>query len=257
MKITFLGTSTVVPAAGHETACALVNGVHLIDTGWNSAIGMKSYGYDPMLLDAVFLTHCHHDHYIGLPHLFFHMCMRARERPDRKPLKVVGPEEDVQRVVDLSLALLQPDRFDAVAYEPEVIPLAPGDSFTDGNMQVTTCRTVHPVPSLCYRFTDVASGASLAYTGDTAYHAPIADHAAGVGLLVTEASYGANASPADNGSLHSGAPEAALLAKEADADRLALVHVPEARHAETVEAARRDFPNSFIPADGETVILEA
>ena len=255
MKITFLGTSTVVPAAGHETACALVNGTYLIDTGWNAAIGMKSFGYDPMLLDAVFLTHCHHDHYIGLPHVFFYMCMRAREQPDRPPLKVIGPEEDVERVVDLSLALLQPERFDAVAYAPEVIPMAPGDEYTDAAVRVTTCRTAHPVPSLCYRFTEGTSGASLAYTGDTAYHAPIAEHAAGVGLLVTEASYGGLAAPADNGSLHSGAPEAARLANAAGADRLALVHCPEAKQNEAVEAARRDFPHTFIPADGETVEL--
>jgi ribonuclease Z len=255
VKITFLGTSTVVPAAGHETACAIVNGRYLIDTGWNAAIGMKSDGYDPMLLDAVFLTHCHHDHYIGLPHLFFHMCMRASERPDRPPLKVIGPEEDVQRVVDLSLALLQPERFDAVAYAPDVIPMAPGDTYSDDAVHVTTCRTVHPVASLCYRFTDTQSGASLAYTGDTAYHAPIAEHAAGVGLLVTEASYGGSAAPADNASLHSGAPEAARLANAAGAERLALVHCPEEKQNDAVVAARRDFRNSFIPEDGETVEL--
>lgn len=255
MKITFLGTSTVVPAAGRETACALVNGTHLIDTGWSAAIRMKSYGHDPMLLDAVFLTHCHHDHYIGLPQLFFYMTMRARERPDRPPLKVLGPEEDVQRVVDLSLALLQPDRFVAVAYEPEVIPLVPGDTYQDDVLHVSTSRTVHPVASLCYRFTDAETGSTLAYTGDTAYHPPTAEHVAGVDLLVTEASYGGTAAPDENGSLHSGAPEAARLARAAGAKRLALVHCPEDKQREAVAAARLDFPNTFVPADGETIEL--
>lgn len=255
MKLTFLGTSTVVPGAGHETACALVNGTHLIDTGWNSAIRMKSYGYDPMLLDTVLLTHCHHDHYIGLPQLFFYLTMRASARPDRPPLKVLGPEEDVRRVVDLSLALLQPDRFPAVAYRPEVIPLAPGDTYADATVQVTASRTLHPVPSLCYRFTDALTGATLAYTGDTAYHAPLVEHVSDVDLLVTEASYGGAAAPAENGSLHSGAPEAARLAKAAGARRLALVHCPEHNQDEAVAAARLEFPNTFVPGDGETVEL--
>ncbi len=255
MDITFLGTSTVVPGAGHETASAIVNGTYLIDTGWYAAIRMKSYGYDPMLLDSVFLTHCHHDHYIGLPHLFFYMCMRARERPDRPPLKVIGPSEDVQRVVDLSLALLQPETFEACAYEPEVIEMAPGDTYEHGALRVEASRTVHPVASLCYRFTDTQSGASLAYTGDTAYHAPIAQAAEGVDLLITEASYGADAAPASNASLHSGAPEAARLASEAGASRLALVHVPEDKQDAAVAAARALFAESFIPADGETVSL--
>ncbi len=255
MDITFLGTSTVVPGAGHETASAIVNGSYLIDTGWYAAVRMKSYGYDPVLLDAVFLTHCHHDHYIGLPHLFFHMCMRGSERPDRPPLKVIGPAEDVQCVVDLSLALLQPDVFEACAYAPEVIPMQPGDKYEREDVTVTASRTVHPVASLCYRFTDVSSGASLAYTGDTAYHAPIAVAAQGVDLLVTEASYGAKEAPSSNASLHSGAPEAARLAVEAGARRLALVHVPEDQHDDAVAAARAAFPESFVPADGETVSL--
>jgi ribonuclease Z len=255
MEITFLGTSTVVPGANHETASAIVNGAHLIDTGWYAAVRMKSYGHDPMLLDAVFLTHCHHDHYIGLPHLFFHMCMRGSERPDRPPLKVIGPAEDVQRVVDLSLALLQPERFDACAYKPDVIPMAPGDTYEHGGVRVSASRTVHPVASLCYRFTDTQSGASIAYTGDTAYHAPIAEAAKGVDLLVTEASYGADEAPSSNASLHSGAPEAARLATEAGAGRLALVHVPEDKQDAAVAAARLVFPESFVPADGETISL--
>jgi len=38
--VTFLGTSTVVPAAGHDTASFLINGGYLMDTGWYSAIKM-------------------------------------------------------------------------------------------------------------------------------------------------------------------------------------------------------------------------
>src|SRR5579871_6483509 len=109
--VTFLGTSAVVPGAGHDTASFLINGKYLVDTGWYAAIKMRSYGFDPMQLEYLVLTHCHHDHYLGLPQLLFYLRMRRRERPDRPPLKIVGPAEDLERVVMLARQFLQPDRF--------------------------------------------------------------------------------------------------------------------------------------------------
>ena len=76
--VTFLGTSAVVPGAGHDTASFLINGKYLVDTGWYATIKMRGYGFDPMQLEYLFFTHCHHDHYIGLPQLLFYLRMRRR-----------------------------------------------------------------------------------------------------------------------------------------------------------------------------------
>ena len=251
-QITFLGTASVVPGGGHDTASFLINGRYLVDTGWYAVIKMKLYGFDPMQLEYLFLTHCHHDHYIGLPQLLFYLRMRAWERPDRPPLKIVGPAEDLERVVTLSRQLLQPDRFPDVDSTPTLFPLHPGDTLETEEFRLTTCASRHPVPGLCYRFADHATGAEFAFTGDTAWHPPIVEHVRDVSLLITEASYGANPAPADNRSLHSGAPEAARLAVEAQVGRLALIHAIEERQAEAVAAAQTIFPHSFWPQDGET-----
>jgi ribonuclease Z len=254
--VTFLGTSSVVPGYGHDTASFLINGRYLVDTGWYATLKMRGYRFDPMQLEYLFLTHCHHDHYIGLPQLLFYLRMRRRERPDRPPLRIVGPAEDLERVVTLARQFLQTERFPDVECIPELFPLSPGESFEDAAFRLDTCATVHPVQGLCYRFTDRSTGAVFAFTGDTAYHAPIAAHVRGVPLLIHEASYGPDPAPAENRSQHSGAPEAARIAVEAGVGRLALVHCPEEKQAAAVAAAQAIFPNTFWPADGETVTVE-
>ncbi len=181
--------------------------------------------------------------------------MRRNERPDRPPLKVVGPAADIQRVVDLARAFLQTDRFPDVECIPDVYPLAPGESLELGELQVDTCETVHPVQGLCYRFTDRWTRASFVFTGDTAYHPPIAHHARGAHLLIHEASHGPN-SPADPARWgHAGAPDAAKIAQLASVKRLALVHCPEPLAAQAVAAAQQVFPDTFLPEDGQVVDL--
>jgi ribonuclease Z len=255
-SVTFLGTSAVVPGGGHDTASFLINGRYLVDTGWYATIKMRNYGFNPMELEYLFLTHCHHDHYIGLPQVLFYLRMKRRERPDRPPLKIVGPADDLEHVVTLARRFLQTERFPDVECIPELFPLTPGQSLDDPDFRLETCASVHPVQGLCYRFTDRRTGATFAFTGDTAYDAGVVEHVRGVPLLIHEASYGPDPAPAENRALHSGAPEAARVAVEAGVGRLALVHCPEERQAAAVAAARAVFPNTFWPEDGETVTVE-
>lgn len=254
--ITFLGTDAVVPACGGDTASFVLNGSCLVDTGWYAAIKMRCYGIDPMLLDCLILTHCHHDHYIGLPHLLFYLAMCARERPDRPPLKIIGPAGEVELVVGLARQFLQSDRFPPVRTEVELVPLRAGESYIDARFALRTCASVHPVPGLCYRFEDTQTGRVIGLTGDTAYDPSIPPFLRGVDLLVHEASYGPAPAPASNSSLHSGAPDAARVAVEAGASQLALVHCPCSRQEDALAAARAIFPNTIWPADGETLDVQ-
>jgi ribonuclease Z len=251
-KITFLGTATVVPAAGHDTASFIINGRHLVDAGWYSPIKMLSYGFNPMNLESVFISHCHHDHYMALPQVLFYLRMRRNERPERPPLKVVGPAADIQRVIDLSRAFLQTERFPDVECIPEVFPLKAGDSLELGDFLIETCGSLHPVDGLCYRFTNKVTQSSFVYTGDTAFHPPIADHAKGVSLLIHEASHGPN-SVTDTKWGHCGAPEAARIAEMAGVKSLALIHCPENVAEKAVAVAQGIFPNTFLPKDGQIV----
>lgn len=254
-SVLFLGTEAVVPTANHDSASFVINRSYLVDSGWNAPIRMTAHGVSPLDIQALILTHCHHDHYMALPQLLFFLMMRRSERPNRPPLRIIGPAGEIETVLRLSRQFLQVERFPDLALDVELTPLRPGDAYEDDQLRLETCASLHPVPGLCYRVTDRRTGAALAFTGDTAYHPELPQIATGASLLIHEASYGAADTPAANSSLHSSAADAARVASEAGVERLALIHCPVSDQASAVERARAIFPNSFWPKDGETVLL--
>ena len=255
-ELLFLGVDSAVPGAGDDTVSMLLNRRTLIDTGWAAALRMMDHGVKPTDLQWLIFTHLHHDHYIGLPQILFHRWMIQRRTNDDRPLYIAGPAEDLATVVQLAKDLLQSERF---GHKPnlELRPLLPGDALTTDDFEVTCCRTIHPVPGLCYRMVDRNSGATIGLTGDTAYHPPIAEHLTGVDLMVHECSHGPNSTrDKENTNGHSGSPDAAEIAKLAGAKRLAMVHTGRANREQAVEAAKAIFPNVFYPAPGQTVTVE-
>jgi len=95
LTFTIIGDSSCVPDVGHDSACFLINGKHLVDTGWCSALNMRRYGVDPLSLESIILTHFHQDHYLGLPQLLFFMGLRKRRGPR---LKIIGPDQHLEKV---------------------------------------------------------------------------------------------------------------------------------------------------------------
>lgn len=253
-RIVILGTGTAMPEAGDDTASFLINDRYLVDTGLNVMGNLRARGVDPLAVEYLIFTHLHHDHYLSLPALIHY---RAMKRAPLENLKIIGPVEDVARVVGLAMAFLEMERFFPGCGTPTLIPLAPGNGYRDPAFGVTTCATVHPVPGLCYRFTDHATGVTFAFTGDTAPHPPLIAHVRGSRLLITESTFGpVAADPATNGGLHSGAPDAARLAAAAAVGGLVLVHGERAHATESVRVAREIFPQTWDwPTVGQVIEL--
>ncbi len=254
--VTFVGTDAVVPAGGHDTASFVINGRYLVDTGWYGAIKMQGYGIDPAALECLFLTHCHHDHTLGLPHLLLYRSFKLGKAAASRPLKIFGPAADLAEVVDLAQKFLRPEQFPEIVCATDLVALKPGYSYETDAFLLEPCAAKHPVAALCYRFTDKTTGATIAFTGDTGYDPKIAAHVRGVGLLIHEASYGAEHAPKDDKWGHSGAPDAAHVALQAGVRRLALIHCPEHKRAGALDAAQAIFPSTFLATEGETIIVE-
>ena len=251
MKITCLGTAAAKPEGNRDTASFMVNERCLIDTGLCAVLRMVSLGFNPQELDYLFLTHCHHDHYLGLAPLLFYRRMQYRSNGRESRLTIFGPEEDVERVVERTEIFLQVDLFPPLGSELEVVPLPAGDECETDELRVSTCATRHGVSGLALRLTEKSTGATAAFSGDTAYDPAIVDHVEGAGLLMHDSFEGEKSPGGDEDAVHAGGPDAARVALEANVHMLALVHLDQDVQTAALKAAREIFPNTVLPSEGQ------
>lgn len=236
-KITFLGTSGATPENGNDTASFVINDKYLVDTGWNAVMNLISVGINPREIEYVIFTHFHHDHYMSLPALLYFLI--SGKSPN---LKIIGPAEELEHIVTLSLEFLQRKRYFEGSKIPELIPLRSGECYETSEFRLDACEALHPVPALCYRYQDKLNERFFSFTGDTAYYPPIIEHVRNSSLLIHEASLGpTEANPGNNDYLHSGSVDAARVADQAGVEKLLLVHGSLMKASESVEAAKKHF----------------
>ena len=246
LEVLFVGVSTAWPGAGEETACYAVDDRILVDAGWNAAVNMKSFGLDPLDIESVFFTHCHQDHTLGLPGIFF-----SRREREGTPLRLYGPR-DLPAVRDGACALLQTDRYPDLVPDHELEIVFPGDTVELEGLRVSVGRSFHPLDARCYRFEDTTSGGSVVFTGDTAYHEGLASFARECDVLIHEAAAGPDAELPDlQRFLHSRPQDAARVAQEAGVSHLVLVHYPPGQGQEILARAKEVFPNTRLGKKGQ------
>jgi len=190
-------------------------------------------------VDGLIVTHAHMDHTSGFPLLMEKVWLDGRDRP----LPVVGIEP----------ALAQADRL-WDAYEPvhsgwegippidwrEVEHEVDASVWTEAPWTITATPVNHgDTPNVGLRFEHAPSGDVLAYSCDTAPSDNVAALAQDCDVLIHEA----NGGPSEN---HSTAVEAAEAARDADADRLLLVHLPPGDKSADLADARDIFPNTDL-----------
>lgn len=251
MKITFIGTGACTPLPGGESACLLVNGTHLVDTGWCAALKMRSCGCKPEEVKTVFITHWHVDHYLGLPSVLLCLGLRSRREPEPLGVTIAGPAEGAEETVEWARKALREDLNPELTLKVKTVPLAAGDGFEDDEFSVetfplphrTTLSTPREIASLAYRFTERSSGQSFVTAWDTSHLPRLAEFARDQEVLVHDA---AHTSPAD----------AADIARRAAVERLYLIHY-EGEGEAGLSEARKVFPNTFLAEEGKTVELSA
>ncbi|MBN8216192.1 MAG: MBL fold metallo-hydrolase [Spirochaetes bacterium] len=254
MRLTFLGTDSVLPVAGNDTASYLVDDHTIVDTGLGAYRSLHEAGADARAIRRIFLTHWHHDHFIGLAGLLFGLG-HGRPGPDNV-LEIFAPRAGFDEKMEAVLAFLGAARTPTVVPKLKYFPLDSGDAVSLPGYQVRVLGLRHAVASLAYRFEE--DGARLlTLCGDSAPHAPLADFARGSRLLVHEASHPADFAADDPQRGHSTAREAASLARDAAVGRLALIHFPLSQRAARLAQAQPIFAQAFAPRPGDRVELSS
>lgn len=180
MRLAFLGTGAAFSPERYNGA-VVVNGRLLLDGGAPLLPHMHRCGVDPGAIDAVFLTHFHGDHTLGLPPFVLY-----RVFVDQRPITFVGPvgvEERLEALWEVSWGqdwqLAMKHRFNvkyqvaeasgqAAGYKYESIKLDHGTSGSSG-----------------YRIH--IDGKILAYSGDTEPTAPLDELVDGADVAIVEA----------------------------------------------------------------------
>jgi ribonuclease Z len=245
-------------------------------------------------LREVFVTHFHADHYLGLPGMMKTFSLRGRELPLTiygpaglrelfgalrrvfgkltYPLELVelAPGDALERdgytitpfSVDHGLPAIgyafleeaRPGRFDVETADALGVPDGPprGALQRGEPVELENGTVVTPAQVLG----ESRRGRKVAVTGDTAPAAAVVEAAAGCDLLVHEATFCAEERQRARETLHSTAAEAALVAREAGVELLALTHLSSRYSAREVEEeARALFPESVVPRDFDLVTI--
>jgi ribonuclease Z len=271
IRLTFLGTAASRPTVGRNVSGIAVQreGDQLLfDCGEGTQRQMMRYGTGFGIL-AIFVTHLHADHFLGIIGLLRTLALQGRE----EPLGIFGPpgaKETLNSAIYLGV--------DRVPFPLSVHEVGPGDYIPFSGYDVVPFAVKHGTSAVGYalrehprlgRFDvekarslgipegrlfgqlhkgeavevdgrvikpeevvgDPRPGRLVVYTGDTRPTQGTLDIAQKADVLIHEATFCAEEAERAVGTYHSTASQAAGVAKDAGAQRLYLTHI-SARYSE-------------------------
>ncbi len=298
LKVTFLGTSGTVPSVDRNTSSILLNysGCKILfDCGEGTQRQMMKAktGFN---LEAIFITHLHTDHFIGIFGLLETMSLNGRE----KPLSIYSPNSKFLR------KLFREFGYHNLEFPVRVVGLKDGDFVRFENFKVLAFKTDHIVESLGYAFIEderrgkfnvekakelgippgqlyskLARGEAVefggriitpdmvlgekrpgwkvVYTGDTAPVEKLLEIAKNADLLIHDAAFTSDLNDWAKETKHSTARDAAVIAKKANVKKLVLTHI-SARYSKEpeklLEEAKQIFENVVVAEDFMEIELE-
>ncbi|AEA47079.1 ribonuclease Z [Archaeoglobus veneficus] len=291
LKITFLGTSGTIPSVERNPSAVFVrHGSHriLFDCGEGTQRQMM-IAKTGFKLDAIFITHLHTDHFIGLFGLLETMSLNER----REKLAIYSPN------ARFLASLFKAFGYDELSYPIEVVELRDGDEVKFDGFKVVAFKTDHIVPSLGYALIEKdrpgkfyrekaealgippgplyaklvkgesvvvggkvitpemvvgkpRPGRKIVYTGDTRPCERTIEIARSADVLIHDAAFTSDLQEWAEETKHSTAREAAEVAKAAGVKKLVLTHV-SARYSKDatplLEEARAVFENAMVAED--------
>ncbi len=295
IKVTILGTSGSSPTKTRSmpgVALSYEGALLLFDCGEGTQMQLIKYGISFAKINAIFISHAHGDHIIGLAGLVRTLAMNRRQAP----LDIFVPkgyEKVVNTLISFDKALM--------TYKINVRGIGTGTVYRGKGFSVSAFALNHTIKTCGYVFaenerrrffeekckkldikgemhrellekgririgkrtiklgsvTRTQPGKKVVYAGDTAPSRSAVTASKGAELLIHESSYAESERSLAKERKHSVAKDVAVLAKEAKVKKLVLTHI-SARYStpDAIEKeAKKVFKNSEVAEDGEVIII--
>jgi ribonuclease Z len=294
IRLVVLGSSASAPSKDALPSCFAVKygPVLMFDCCEGAQKQMMRYGISYSKVKAIFVTHLHADHFLGIFGLAQTMNLSGR----KEPLLIFGPRGTKEMVETVFSA-----KGLSVDFEVKARDVSSGKIFEEELFEVRPFAVKHGGPSLGYvleqkpyrRFdekkakaagvkgrlftelqekgkaviggktvkyedvTYVQEGKKIAYTGDSLPCPSIASNAKNASLLVHDACFSSGDAEMAKDKKHSTTVQAAQAAKAAGAKRLLLTHFSNRYddRGKLLEEAREIFPESALAEEGLELLI--
>lgn len=252
MQITFLGVGEACDPCQPNTSILLAASEHhfqiLLDCGFTTPHLYFKKHDDPDELDALWISHFHGDHFLGIPLLL----LRYWEMERNKPLIITG-QNGIQKRIYAVMELAYPGFMKKIKYPIDYIEINSGVAKEIGCFVWHVAESSHSQRNLALRLD--YKDKSIFYSGDGKATRDTAQIAENCDLIIHEA-YNFDAETPG----HYNIQQAIEFARQAQARQLALVHL-----AHFVRKSRElniqslvsspDNLEIIIPESGDTIVI--
>lgn len=194
-RVTLLGTGSPAPVMRRFGPGVLVQAggrTLLIDSGRGVTQRLFQLGVKLGAIDALFITHLHSDHVVGIPDLWLTGWLDAAYAQRKGPFRVYGPAgsqgmmDGLAKAYDWDIkARIADQNLDQANIRSEVTELRPGVAYDQGGVKVTAFEVDHgELLKPAFGFRIDYGGRSVSISGDTRFSENLIKHAAGSDLLI-------------------------------------------------------------------------
>ena len=220
----------------------------LLDCGFTAPPCLWKEAPKPDSVDAIWISHFHGDHALGLPPLL----VRAWEEGRSKALTLIG-QRGIESFTRQAIDIAYPGFYEKLAFPITFVEIEPGGNVDLLGITFRTAETGHSQRNLALRID--ARGKCIYYSGDGKATAESMLLAQGCHLIIHEA-FQMETEFAGHGTV-TGCVD---MAKRSGASHLALVHIQREARAQVIENLERlrdlaGSVNVMIPEPGERITL--